>query len=285
MSGRIQLSIGDIGLALVPAGADCRFKVEERFRPFLGDGQPDVVLRVHCGRMPDVELGPKVFDTNLGWRLYRGQGAWIVHVRSAEWDPYQLAVLEPDFRGGEIYVRANDHDPGQYGFPLGRPMGEVFMINLLARGYGLLLHACGVKVGEKGLLFAGTGGAGKSTMAGLWAGRAEVSILGDDHIIVREREGRFWMYGTPWPGQGGVFSPEAAPLERIFVLQHAEENRLLPLSPRDAASRLLVRSFATFWDAEGMAFTAGFLGRLSQAVPCYELGFLPDERVLDLCDA
>ena len=88
---------------------------------------------------------------------------------------------------------------------------------------------------------------------------------------------------TVRPGldRGGVFSPEAAPLERVFIIQHASENGVVPLSPPDAASRLLARSFATFWDAEGMAFTLKFLGQLSQAVLCYELGFVADESVVD----
>jgi len=71
------------------------------------------------------------------------------------------------------------------------------------------------------------------------------------------------------------------PLERVFIIQHADENRAVPLIPLDATSRLLVRSFPTFWDQKGMTFTLEFLSQLSQAVPCYELGFVPDESVVD----
>lgn len=281
MPKQIGLRIGDITVALIPSSPACEFQVEERFESFITGGQPDVILRVHCGRMPNLELEQKVFDTGVAWRLYRSQEKWIVHVRSATLNPYQLAVFEPDFRAGDIYVRASDSDPCQFLFPLGRPMGEVFMINLLSQGYGVLLHACGVKDGERGLLFVGTGGAGKSTIARLWASHKCGNVLGDDHIIVRKRDGQFWIYGTPWPGQGGVFLPEAAPLDRVFLIRQANENRAVPLSPLDVASRLLVCSFPTFWNLEGMAFTLDFLAQLGQKVPCYELGFVPDESVVD----
>jgi len=71
-----------------------------------------------------------------------------------------------------------------------------------------------------------------------------------------------------------------APLERIFVIQHAEENQATALSPMEAVSRLLVASFPPFWDAEGMGFAVEFLTRLVDTVPCYQLGFSPDEDVV-----
>lgn len=211
MPQEIGFKIGDITLALISDSSDCEFQVEERFQGFISDDQPYIILHVHCGRVPDPEFGYKVFDTGLAWSLYRDRGKWVVRVCCPTLGPYQLAVLEPNFRVGDIYVRASESDPRQSIFPLGRPMGKVFMINLLSRRYGVLLHACGVKDGKRGLLFAGIGGAGKSTIARLWQGREGVSVLGDDHIIVRKRGGQFWLYGTPWPGQGGgVFARSRA---------------------------------------------------------------------------
>ncbi len=283
--------LADLRIVLVPTGAGCRFESEERFERFVsGDtGRAEAILRVHCDSQPDLALGQLAFDTGLGWRLYRNQGKWIVYVRSADRDPQQLAVFEPDFSTGDVYLQPAGLETDGFPFPLAYPLGKVFMINLLSRGHGLLMHACGVNDHGKGLLFVGTGNAGKTTTARLWAGREGVSLLGDDNIIVGERDGRFWIHGTPWPGEGGVFSPEAVPLERVFVLRQAAENRAVPLRPVDAASRLLVRSFPTFWDAEGMAYTTGLLGRLAQAVPCYELGFRPEPGAVDyvrgLCQA
>lgn len=54
------------------------------------------------------------------------------------------------------------------------------------------------------------------------------------------------------------------------------------MSPIDATSRMIVRSFPTFWDKKGMEFTLGFIDELVTEVPCYELGFVPDKTVIDL---
>ncbi len=35
------------------------------------------------------------------------------------------------------------------------------------------------------------------------------------------------------------------------------------------------------WDADGMAFTLDFLNAMVQEISCYELAFVPDERLID----
>ena len=210
------------------------------------------------------------------------QGRPVICLHTLRFDPYQIVVLEPDFQCGDIYCTGEPSTRRDKRLSLlGYPLAEALIINLLAQGRGVLLHACAVSDNGRGIIFPGTSGAGKSTLATLWEGQEGVTLLSDDRIIVRQREGRFWVYGTPWHGDARVASPEAVPLERIFIIQHASENKAIPMSPFDATSRLLVRSFPTFWDAGGMAFTLEFLDELSQAVSCYELGFVPDETVVD----
>ena len=210
--------------------------MSDRHRPFLSCAPPDVTLCVRHGPAPYTELGNPVFDSGGNWTLHHVQGQPVIRVRALGLDPYQIVVLEPDLQRGDIYcvgdVWARDDGPQS---ALGYPLEEVLAINLLARGRGVLLHACGVCDDGRGMLFAGTSGAGKSTMASLWEEREGVTVLSDDRVIVREREGRFWAYGTPWHGDARVLSPEAAPLEQIFLIQHANEHCPIPLKPVDAA--------------------------------------------------
>jgi hypothetical protein len=135
-------------------------------------------------------------------------------------------------------------------------------------------------LGGKGILFVGHSGAGKSTMARLWRGGANVPILSDDRIIVRKKEGVFWMYGTPWHGEGEFASPSGCPVDAIYFLKHARENKVAKTGEIEAASKLLTCSFPPLWDERGMKFTLDFLSELSKGVPCRELGFLPDEGIV-----
>ena len=271
-------------ISLIPAISDVSLNLSAQYRHFISRAEPEVTLRVHYGSAPYLEPGDLLYDSGGVWTLNRVRGKLVVRLRNPRDGLYQLAALELEsaLRFGDIYyIREARSRPDRRPSLLEYPLGEVLIINLLAQRRGVLLHACGVSDRGRGILFAGTAGAGKSTLATLWEGREGVTRLSDDRVIVRKREGRFWVYGTPWHGDARVASPDAVPLERIFIIQHADENRATPLSPLDAASLLLVRSFPTIWDAQGMAFTLELLGELSQAVPCYELGFVPDKRILD----
>jgi hypothetical protein len=142
-----------------------------------------------------------------------------------------------------------------------------------------MVHACGIDDGGRGYLFAGNSTHGKTTTARLW--RDQATILNDDRIVLRQREGRTWMYGTPWHGDYRQVSPQGVPLEKIFFLRHGEENRASRVAGVAAASMLLARCFPPLWDAEGMGFSLDFCAQVVDSVPCYELGFVPDERAVE----
>jgi hypothetical protein len=131
------------------------------------------------------------------------------------------------------------------------------------------------------MLFSGVSGAGKSTLANLWKNRENANLLSDDRMIIRNIDGRFWMFGTPWHGDAKVASPEGVPLGRIFIIKHSPKNYASRLRANDAASALFVRCFPTFWNSSGMAYTLNLLGEIAEQVPCYELGFVPNETILD----
>ena len=282
MAKSLRLRIGDIVFALVPEGNNANFKLDASYIGFITEDPPDVTLRIHS---TDINLAPgeKVFDSGGIWSLYQCQDKWLVYINSPRLgpEPYQKIILQSDFCAGDIYFTAVPAEEDRVQYPFAYPVSELIMVNLLSKGRGALLHAFSVKDRTAGLLFAGKSGAGKSTNARLWAGAEGATLLSDDRVIVRKHESNFWIYGTPWHGDASVVSPESAPLEKIFILKHASKNHITPLEPGEAAARLLVRSFPTFWDADGMDFTLQFLGDMCETLPCYELGFVPDKSVVD----
>ena len=68
----------------------------------------------------------------------------------------------------------------------------------------------------------------------------------------------------------------------VYLLRHGPSNRLVPLRRSSTAARLVACSFPPFYHSSGLDFTLGFLDQLVEAVPCYELSFTPDERVIAL---
>lgn len=274
MQKELKVGIADIVISVIFEDKNQRSEIGESYKYFLTNSKPDISLYTHYGYIPKSKLGEKVFDTGTTWSFYQNNGKYILKTSS------KAVILESDFKCGDIYIRAQGRKR-KVEYPLNYPLGEVLMINLLAQKRGVMIHSCGVSDKGQGLLFAGTSQMGKSTIANLWKNENGGTLLSDDRIIIRKKNARFWIYGTPWHGDAKVCSPERAALERIFFLKHAKDNNIRKITQMEAMSRLIVCSFPTFWDKKGMEFTLKFCAELAKRIPCYELGFVPDESILD----
>lgn len=273
------LSIGKLTLACWP-DEGVVLNLASNYTAFLLPEGMGMTYSVHFGDMSHMDsLGDPIFDGS-SWTYHLVDGKPVVCTRKNDLGIYRLLVAAKDFQQGDIYCIGDIWKTGTSS-PLGYPLLELLVINALSKGKGVMFHACGVNDHGKGYIFTGRSGAGKSTLAQLWAADDGVSVLSDERVIVRQHDGQFWVYGTPWYGDAKIASPEAVPLERIFVIEHAPENQATPLEPRSAVPELFARSFPTFWDADGLAFTLEFLARMSQTIPCYALDFVPDANVLD----
>ncbi len=127
----------------------------------------------------------------------------------------------------------------------------------------------------------GRSGAGKTTIARLWENQPGNTVLSDDRIILRPVENTICMYGTPWHGEADLASPERTPLTGLDFLAKGSKNEIVPLRISDAIGRLFTCSFPPFYSQQGLDFTLSFHEEIVGTVPCYELKFLPDEKVLE----
>jgi hypothetical protein len=221
-----------------------------------------------------------IFDSDAVWRLYRDGDGFRIDCQSEAFGdtPYKVATFDDAFAHGTIHLRRDVLSLN----PLDYPLDEVLVANLLARGRGVELHSCGVIDTEgRGHLFVGVSGAGKTTTARLWEGTA-AGIVSDDRVIVRERGGTFWMYGTPWHGEAELSMNEGVPLAGVYLLTQSTSNALRALSDAESVARLFRCTFPLFHDPHALDFTLGFLERLASRVPVRELQFLRDPSVIEL---
>lgn len=282
---QILLDIADTRLALEADRRMDRIQMGGAYEEFINDGPPDLKLRVLSSPMPALFLTAEslVFDVRDRWGFYRTDEQNILVQRHSTSSSLadRLMIIDREFAHGDIYIRGpfSPNSPVTLPNPLEYPLGQVLIVCLLARGRGVMVHACGIDDHGRGFLFAGNSGHGKSTIARLWHGEARV--LNDDRIVVRERDGQFWMYATPWHGDYAAVSSEPVPLAAAFVLGRGSDHQVVPVSRLQASTRLLTRLFPPLWDPEGMAFTLDFLARLTAAVPCSDLAFVPDKSVVD----
>jgi hypothetical protein len=259
---------------------------ESSYHSFLSNENPDIVVYGHHSVLPAITLRDKdrVFRSNIYWDVYRVEGnpVFVLRTDDASHPPYCIGVFRNNYTSGDVYYKGSYfEDIGMQSLPhpLTFPIFHLLMISLLSKGYGVLMHACGIDEGGRGVLFTGSSTHGKTTMARLWEKKA--IVLNDERVVLRQKNGQFWIYGTPWHGEYGRISPHGVPLEKIFILRKGDENTATKLKNLDAASHLLKHCFLPYWDVDGMNFVVDFCAHVSDGVPCYELAFVPEQAVVD----
>jgi hypothetical protein len=282
---KFLLKVANLTVAVVCDGRELKIGVKGEKQKFIvHKGVPDVKIRAAWGQLSESMMGFKLFDAGSVWQLYQDNGSYFFRFHSLAFGarPYTIARFNRNFSEGEILLHPDFFEPGQAVDPISAPLDELLYGALLARGRGAEIHGCGlIDAHGNGHLFVGKSGAGKTTMARLWQDVPGTTILSDDRIILRKLDGEIWMYGTPWHGDGGMASPDRAPLKRIYFLEKGLRNELLPKRKVEAALGLSACSFPPFYSREALDFTLGFGGEVAKEIPCYELRVVPDRRVVE----
>lgn len=253
---------------------------------FAADRGRDIEIEVSSGARPPVPTAPPAFVSGGLWTVYPHRRGFLYVVREPSSgrrpprsDPRPrgrshsdtLAVLAIDAarRRGRLFLR--ERAP----LALHYPLDELLFQHHLARHGGMEVHGCGIAWRGRALLFCGVSGAGKTTTATLWHRRPGVEVLSDDRMIVRERQGRPWAFGTPWHGSGRFASPRGLPLAGIFFLGRGRP-KATAMHTAAAAAELFARSFPPPWEAPAVARVLDLCARVALRVPCWRLRFRPD---------
>jgi hypothetical protein len=262
-----------------PQGAVKKFIVSAR--------KPDVIIQALLGNLSQRALGKKIFDSGALWQLFQQNGSYLFRFTSPALGPYpyKIASFNKTFTQCEILLNCSSFKPDQPVYPLEYPLDELTVTHFLSMREGVEVHACGVLVpsGES-YLFVGQSGAGKTTMARLYQKLNQVKLLSDDRIVLRRKNHGIWMYGTPWHGEAEIASPEKGHLTKIFFLRHGEKNDLVPLRKAEAVARLFTSCFPPFHHQQAIESILAFLNEVVKTIPCYELTFFPNERVVGFID-
>lgn len=229
------------------------------------------------------------FDSGSVWKLYDdatgAPGDMIFDFASSVIgsDPYKRLHVDHDFRNALLLMNRSYFPDAASCRPLDYPLDELVVVHRLGRERGVEVHAAGMRDSDgDAYLFLGHSGAGKSTTTRLWNQQHSMTVLSDDRIILREHAGQVWMHGTPWHGEAAFAAPEKAPIRRLFILDHAGENKITRLTGSRAAGEIMARSFLPFYDAAALENTMSFLQEIVATIPCYRLEFRPDSSAVEV---
>jgi len=251
----------------------------QAFSPARGS---DMQLRFVTDPIPEPREDDLLFDSGAVWQVHRWEAGLLYTFRTPALVPpaYKAVAIDRTFRRGILYYPAPRRGT-QPRYALDFPLDELLFQHRLARDGELEIHACGIWLHGRVLLFCGTSGAGKTTTARLWRRwMPEARILSDDRIVIRKRGNGYWAYGTPWHGAGGFASPGGGALLGVCFLRHARRSILRPVSDAAAAARLFARTFPPLWDRRAVEAILETCARIGAGIPCFDFGFRPDRSAV-----
>lgn len=210
----------------------------------------------------------------------RGESIFSRSVK--EGNIHQLAVFDHDYSNISIYNKTERPFNGGNLHSLTLfPTDQILLARVLADREGCYIHAGGVVLDGKGLLFVGHSDAGKSTMVMML--QDAVKVLCDDRIIVRRWPKGFKIHGTWSHGDVPDVSSDSAPLKAILFLRQDQENRLIRVDRKqEIIKRLLACLIKPLGTADWWEKMLALVDQMAHEVPCYSLHFTKDGKVIDL---
>jgi hypothetical protein len=138
----------------------------------------------------------------------------------------------------------------------------------------IILHASGFMLDGRGYCFIGHSGIGKSTLIRKLAqSNKNITVLGEDQVILRYINNRFWIYGTPWHLDCEMCDPGGAPLEKVFVLTREGEPRITKCRPVEGVTSILETAVIPYYNPNWVSLILNHLDLLAQRIPFYLLRY------------
>lgn len=152
------------------------------------------------------------------------------------------------------------------------------------RQHTLLLHASAVEYKGKAYLFLGKSGTGKSTHSRMWQQALDgVTLINDDHPIVRMYNGEIIVYGSPWSGKTHCYKNMSVPLGGIIRIIRAPYNKATRLSPIHSYASVMPSCGGMVWEKEFADNRDATIQKIISHIPCWNMECLPNEDAAKEC--
>lgn len=257
------------------------------YEPFAVDGTDKLLfaLTVDDSSYP-LKKGEFIGDFDCGaadFGVYRlADGAYQMLISPPGGEYCALLQASADFTEGVIATRGEDT---LRTFAVNNALMLMYAFASAEMGT-LLVHASVVKNSERGFLFLGKSGTGKSTHSSLWVKHIVGSeLLNDDNPVVRIDEDGATVYGSPWSGKTPCYKNDSAKIGAFVQIRQEPENHICRNRPLQAFALLLPAMSTMKWDKRVYDGVYDSVSCLVGRVPLYTLGCRPDQEAAEVCHA
>lgn len=283
------LNIADYNIRFISTGQDTDLFLKKKYNHFFScSGSPDITVHVHSGILKPEEKAVRVFHApyiketdnkkvkinDEFWTVYKNKNDILIETILPLGKKKRKASLRMNARADEwdLYISGADKkkDPLEY------PLDGLLLYYLTVRSGDIFIHGSGVSINNRGYLFAGVSGKGKTTIAQLWD-KAGATVIHDDRLIIRNVNDRFVMYNTP------VYNNEtqrSSPVDKIFLIDHGTTNSIFPTGKSEALSLVMSNCIQHLWDPSIIESLTEALVKLTSGTDIRRLFFKPDESIV-----
>jgi len=272
------------------ASGEDDFLPSARFRKYIvEDDNYDLLVKVHRGNYAIPDITQRVF-----YAPWQGKDVDKISVKTEElWsvfkndDTLYLRVFFPYDEGlksgvlvfslktfsWHLWIESEDKSFD----PLSYPLDGLLLYYLTVINGDIMIHASGVNYAGRGYVFSGISGKGKTTIAHLWEDEG-AGVIHDDRLIIRRSGDKYFFYNTP------VYEndePRESRLDKLFLIEHGEENMIVPVSGSSAVSQVLANCIQHNWNMEIIAGSIKAVSLMCESVPVAKLYFKPDRNIVD----
>lgn len=270
MSAVLDLDFSGVRLRLEDLNSALEARLREDWRHFVaaGGGEPFLRLRLSFveGDAPQGAFAPKAMTS----RLER---------KRAEFHMAEGSAVVLDDGTGEITLLRGLGRREYYSFL--NFLRASLAWKLPSRG-GMLMHAAGLVVEERGFILVGAEGSGKSS----WARVGESAgclVLSDDLVMLDGAGPKLEVLGAPFRSTHDAdYRPGRWPLAAVLFPRHGERAAVEPCEALIARARLVANLTFIAEAVERDDRIPPMLERLTSTVPCAELTFALDGSFVDL---
>ena len=254
------------------------------YTPFHTDKTENLLFHLTIGDREDTSgklIGNFSNDTATIIVYSSNSGGYIFHIAPPEVKHCCIMETTADYRCAHISLKG---DTRYFSFALDNCLMLLYAFTS-APCNTVMIHASVIKHKERGYLFLGKSGTGKSTHSRLWLEHiSDSELLNDDNPVVRIIDDRVMVYGSPWSGKTPCYQNRKVEIG-AFVRIQQKPNNSITLNSLSQSFALLKPSCSTApWDKEVHNGICDTLTIIAQKTNTYTLGCRPDREAAELCN-
>ncbi len=204
-------------------------------REYAGYTREEPIRLFYGSYYPEPDHSPdRIWEAREGdyyWKVFDYIGETVVYLYYPNEKNPVVISLNPRRLDKPILV----NHPGKCIEVLKYPMDIILLQFYSIRAELMMVHACGFKIRNNGILCLGRSGSGKTTLGKL-VNENGGELIHDDRIFIRHTDSGWIMYPVPVTQSD---RPSSSKINKILTLKHGTTNRLIPIQDQEKANRFL----------------------------------------------